>query len=38
MGRIALAVLTALLLLSLLIATPAKADDVDVALVLVTDV
>ena len=38
MGRIALAVLTALLLLSLLIATPARADDVDVALVLVTDV
>jgi hypothetical protein len=38
MGRIALAVLTALLLLPLLIATPAMADDVDVALVLVTDV
>ncbi len=38
MGRIALAVLTALLLLPLLIATPARADDVDVALVLVTDV
>ncbi len=38
MGRIALAVLTPLLLLRLLIATPAKADDVDVALVLVTDV
>jgi hypothetical protein len=38
MGRIALAVLTALLLLPLLISAPAKADDVDVALVLVTDV
>src|SRR6202167_125862 len=38
MGRIALAVLTALLLLPLLIAAPARADDVDVALVLVTDV
>ncbi len=38
MGRIALAVLTALLLLPLLLATPARADDVDVALVLVTDV
>jgi Protein of unknown function (DUF1194) len=38
MGRIALAVLTALLFLPLLIATPARADDVDVALVLVTDV
>jgi hypothetical protein len=37
MGRIALGVLTALLL-PLLIATPARADDVDVALVLVTDV
>jgi hypothetical protein len=38
MGRIALAVRTALLLLPLLIANPARADDVDVALVLVTDV
>ena len=38
MGRIALAALTTLLLLPLLIATPAMADDVDVALVLVTDV
>src|SRR3984957_13042949 len=38
MGRIALAVLTALLLPSLLAAAPARADDVDVALVLVTDV
>jgi hypothetical protein len=38
MGRIALAALTTLLFLPLLIATPAWADDVDVALVLVTDV
>jgi hypothetical protein len=38
MGRIALAVLAALGFLPLLIATPARADDVDVALVLVTDV
>jgi hypothetical protein len=38
MGRIALALLTALLLLPLLITNPARADDVDVALVLVTDV
>src|ERR1700722_10767222 len=38
MGRIALAVLTALLLPSLLAPAPARADDVDVALVLVTDV
>jgi hypothetical protein len=38
MGRIALPPFAALALLASLIASPAKADDVDVALVLVTDV
>jgi hypothetical protein len=38
MGRITLASMAALLLLPMLAAAPAKADDVDVALVLVTDV
>jgi hypothetical protein len=38
MGRIASALMAALLLLPLLASTPARADDVDVALVLVTDV
>jgi hypothetical protein len=38
MGRIAWASIAASLLLPVLAATPAKADDVDVALVLVTDV
>jgi Protein of unknown function (DUF1194) len=38
MGRIALGALAALLLLPLPAASPARADDVDVALVLVTDV
>jgi hypothetical protein len=38
MGRIALVSLAALLLLPLVAAAPARADDVDVALVLVTDV
>jgi hypothetical protein len=37
MGRIALASMAALLLLPVLAAAPARADDVDVALVLVTD-
>jgi hypothetical protein len=38
MGRIGLVWIVASLLLTMLAATPAKADDVDVALVLVTDV
>ena len=38
MGRITLASMAALLLLPVLATAPAKADDVDVALVLVTDV
>jgi hypothetical protein len=38
MGRIALASMAALLLLPVLAVAPARADDVDVALVLVTDV
>ncbi len=38
MGRIALASMAALLLLAMLDTAPARADDVDVALVLVTDV
>jgi len=38
MGRIALASMAALLMLPVLAAAPARADDVDVALVLVTDV
>jgi hypothetical protein len=38
MARIALALMTASLMLPMLAAMPAKADDVDVALVLVTDV
>jgi hypothetical protein len=38
MGRIGLVWMAASLLLTVPVATPAKADDVDVALVLVTDV